>query len=347
VTLDARAALLPLLRGGAPPPSAVGAELVAEARRQGMVGALRAAAARAPEYWPAPLRETLAQHHHGQLVRGIQQLQVAAEAQQRLAKEGLRSLLLKGAALAEDLYESVADRPMADVDLLVLDDFGAALVCLLGAGFAVEDAADHAVCLWHGPSGVRLEAHRGLASCPRLHAFDAEGWWSRRRGGVGQQRPAWEDLVVQLALHAAFQHGLVLSLVQYQDLRLVLETAPLDGGLLAARARECGAEKALACTLLAAEAVAGARRGPLAGALIDALPGRFRRWLERRLLDPLAFLSPAPPPLLRMRWELSRGRRWAFLRETFRGAPSPSGEAPPGAVRRGARLVRTWASIGR
>ena len=346
MTPDARAALLPLLRGGAPPPSAIGEELVAEARRQGMVGALRAAADRAPEGWPAPLRETLAQHHRGQLVRGLQQLQVAAEAQRLLAQEGVRSLPLKGAALAEDLYESVADRPMADVDLLVLDDFASALVCLLAAGFAVEEAADHAVCLWHRASGVHLEAHRGLASCPRLHPVDAEGWWSRRRGSShpGPQRPSWEDLAVQLALHAAFQHGLVLSLVQYQDLRLLLEKAPLDEGVLAARAHECGAAAALACTVLAAEAVAGAPRGRAASALIERLPRRFRRWLERRLQDPLAFVSPAPAPLVRMRWELSRGRRAALLRETFRGAPSPSGEAPPGAVRRGARLARTWAA---
>ncbi|HEX6736828.1 MAG TPA: nucleotidyltransferase family protein, partial [Vicinamibacteria bacterium] len=220
---SARTALLPLVRGEPlePPRSPQAArELVAEARRQGLVANLRAAAERAPEAWPEALRQELAQQHQHQLVRGLRQLQVAGEAQRLLARAGVRSLPLKGAALAEDLYESVADRPMADVDLLLLDGFPVGLEALLGAGFSVEDAGDHAVCLQHEPSGVRLEAHLGLASCPRLHPVDAEGWWARRRAAPDGQgaRPSWEDLLAQMALHAAFQHGLVLSLVQYQDL---------------------------------------------------------------------------------------------------------------------------------
>jgi hypothetical protein len=318
-----------------------------------MVAALRAAVARAPQDWPSAWGQELAQQHHRQLVRGIQQLQVAAEAQRCLAQEGVRSLPLKGAALAEDLYESIADRPMADVDLLLLDDFAAGLRCLLDGGFAVEDAADHAVCLWHRASGVRLEAHRGLASCPRLHPVDSEGWWARRRGGpdAAGSRPSWEDLLVQLALHAAFQHGLVLSLAQYQDLRLVLDKAPLDHHALAERVRECAAEAALASTLVATAAVTGAPvnddddGGDRWRAFTAALPRGVERWLARHRADPVALLAPAAPPLLRMRWELTRGRRRAFVREAFRGGPAPAGEAPRSALRRGARLVRTWATV--
>ena len=348
----ARAALLRLVRGEAlerPRSPEAARELVDEARRQGMVAALRAAAARAPDAWPDALREELAQQHHRQLVRGIQQLQVAAAAQRCLAQEGVRSLPLKGAALAEDLYESIADRPMADVDLLLLDDFGTGLACLRDAGFEVEDAADHAVCLWHRPSGVRLEAHRGLASCPGLFPVDAEGWWARRRGGPDPVpwRPSWEDLLVQLALHAAFQHGLVLSLVQYQDLRLVLEKAPLDLDALAARTRECAAEAALASALLATEAVTGVPLGDGWRGLTAALPHGLRGWLGRRRSDPAALLAPAAPRLLRLRWELTRGRRLAFVREAFRGAPTPAGDRRVGTLRRGARLVRTWAAVAR
>jgi Uncharacterised nucleotidyltransferase len=356
VSRSARAALLPLVRGQAldPPRSPEAArELVAEARRQGVVANLRAAAERAPEGWPPALREELAQQHHRQLARGLRQLQVAADAQQLLARAGVRSLPLKGAALAEDLYESVADRPMADVDLLLLDDFPAGLTALLGAGFTVEDGADHAVCLGHGPSGVRLEAHRGLASCPGLHPVDAEGWWARRRRGPDGEgaRPSREDLLVQLALHAAFQHGLVLSLVQYQDLRRIVESesesAPIDHEALAARLRECAAAAALAATLRATAAVTGLALEGRWRALSEALPARLGRWLARRARDPLALLAPAPPPLLRLRWELARGRRRAWLREAFRGAPPPGGAPAPGPLPRGARLVRTWAAAAR
>ena len=75
-----------------------------------------------------------------------------------------------------------------------------------------------------------LELHRSVVSAPGLYPLDREGLWARRREGRGQLRvlPSAEDLLLQLALHAAFQHGLVLSLAQWLDFRLVLEREPID-----------------------------------------------------------------------------------------------------------------------
>jgi putative nucleotidyltransferase-like protein len=347
MSAPARAALRRLVKDGRRPrPAHAGeaAELVAEARRQGMVGPLRLAADAEPAAWPADVRGNLADLHRAQLVRGVQQLDEAARAQQSLGRRGIRVLPLKGAALADELYAGAADRPMADVDLLVLDDFAAALAALGSEGYEVEETADHAVALRHLATGLRLEAHRSLASCPPLHPFDADAWWRRSRPGPEPlaRRPSWEDLLVQLALHAAFQHGLVLSLAQYLDFRRILEAVPLDAGRLAQSASDSRAGLALGSALLAAEAVVGAPLAAPDRRLVDALPRAFRAWLEDRFREPLSFLTPAEPRLLRVRWALARGRRLRFVQASLgidRAAPVGPGQV----LRRGLRLARTWA----
>src|SRR5207342_3313102 len=98
------------------------------------------------------------------------------------------------------------------------------------AGFAEVARGDHAWA-FRDPSGHGIvELHRSVTSAPGLFPLDAFGLWQRRRAGRGQLRawPSAEDLLLQLALHAAFQHGLVLSLVQWLDFRLLLEREPLD-----------------------------------------------------------------------------------------------------------------------
>ena len=103
------------------------------------------------------------------------------------------------------------------------------------AGFTEVARGDHAWA-FRDPAGHGiLELHRSVVSAPGLYPLDREGLWARRRAGRGQLRvlPSAEDLLLQLAFHAAFQHGLVLSLAQWLDFRLVLEREPIDVARLA------------------------------------------------------------------------------------------------------------------
>ena len=124
----------------------------------------------------------------------------------------------------------------------------------------------------------------------------------RRRRGVGAEppgrgqlprRPATEDLLVHLALHAAFQHGLVLSLVQWLDFRRVLEREDVDPERLLASAAASRATVPLAAALLAAEAVVAAPPppGPARRALRPR-PRGLKEWLAPRLADPAGLRRP-------------------------------------------------------
>src|SRR5262249_28676210 len=155
-------------------------------------------------------------------------------------------------------------------------------------------------------------------SCPGFFPLDADGLWSRSRVCRGQvgRRPSPEDLLVQLSLHAAFQHGLVLPLMQYLDFRRLLERKEIDSERLEAIGGP--ALPAVAASLVAAEAVVAAS----IPAELETLAARHltpgvRRFLRPRLADPLRLLPPTPAPLARARWELAAGRRLELLRRTI------------------------------
>jgi hypothetical protein len=340
----ARAQLREWLRTGVLPSDPLADHTLGEeARRQGLSGLLHASVLQSRSPWLPGEREVLARAHRDSLVRGVRQLDMAARAQRILAGQEIRSLPLKGAAVAETLYPSVADRPMADVDLLALDDPPTALRLLETQGFREISRADHAVALRDPMWGSVLELHHSVTSCPGLFPLDKEGLWARSQAATGQiaRIPAMEDLLLHLSLHAAFQHGLVLSLIQWLDFRRLLERAPVDSDKLLELAGRSFAGAALAASLLAAEAVVGA---PLPEALrlkLQPFRAGLGRWLQERLLRPLALVSPAEPALARARWQLSSGRRLALLRRTL-----GSGARTPGRpVRSAARLLERAAGL--
>jgi Uncharacterised nucleotidyltransferase len=333
-----RAALREWLLGRALPcPAGLGDghALVDEAARQGLLGLLASSLDTA--VWPSELRSRIALLRDELLFRGVQQLDLLSRTRELLAREGLRSLPLKGAALAEALYASVADRPMWDVDLLAIDDFGASLRVVGASGLRLVDRSDHAVAFCD-PRGVVLELHQSVTSCPGLFRDHNEAVWDRSRDASGQveRLPSAEDLLVQLGLHAAFQHGLALSLVQYLDFRRLLER-PLDASRAAALAWEAGAAPALAAALAAAVVLVGATvPEPLRSALAPALAARDRRWLAGWLSDPVSVLAPSEPPLARLRWMLAAGRRRRLLQGTLRG------RGDLGRARRALGLASRW-----
>lgn len=161
---------------------------------------------------------------------------------------------------------------MADVDLLVLDDWPLAVRLLEEAGLAEQGQGDHARAFFDPASGVVVDLHRGVTSCTRLFPLDFDATWRRCRTGAGlmKQVPSSEDLLVHLSLHAAFQHGLVLRLVQYLDFRRLPEREPPDPVLLAQVATGAQAQGAVALALEAARALVGAPLAPSLHEIIAA-----------------------------------------------------------------------------
>jgi hypothetical protein len=162
------------------------AACVAAAVEQGLAALLHEEVVRRGVPWPPAALSALRDAHRSALARGVRQLETARRVMELLAAQGLRALPLKGAAVAETLYDGVADRPMGDVDVLALDDFEAALNVLVTAGFRRGDADDHACALIDPERGVVVELHRSVTSCGRLFPLDAGGVWSRSRPGAGR-----------------------------------------------------------------------------------------------------------------------------------------------------------------
>lgn len=307
--------------GDAPrPPSAEAAEALAnQAHAQGLAGLLHERVHADPT-WPEATRARLRVLHQAALRRGVRQLDLLERARTVLAARGLRSLPLKGAAVAERLYRSVAERPMADVDLLALDDAAGALQLLMADGLTLLESADHATALLDPRSGEVLELHHAVASCPSLHPLDTHGLWARSVPVTGQvqRSPGQEDLLILLAQHAAFQHGFVLTLVQWLDIARLLGAPGLELPRLREIARAAQAEHALAGTLhVVARLMAAPVPGEWIGRARDTLPGTLRAWLDRRLARG-ACVAPARPALAWARWLLASGRRRLLVRETLR-----------------------------
>jgi hypothetical protein len=321
--------------------------LVEVAREQGLAGLLHETVGEQLVCWPDAARMALRRADQEDFTFGVRQLDTASRVQDLLAARGVRCLPLKGAALAERLYDSVAHRPMADVDLLVLDEWTRAVTLVQEAGFAEQGRADHARAFLDPASGTVVELHRGVTSCARLFPLDLDATWRRSRQGVGlmKQVASSEDLLLHLSLHAAFQHGLVLRLVQFLDFRRLLEREPPDPTLLTQVVTAARAEGAVAVALEAAQRVVGAPLGPALRKLVTAwLPSSLRRYIDTRLrLDPSGLLAPAEPALARIRWQLAAGRRTALIRETL--SPSLSSFPRPaglGALSRALGLARRW-----
>ncbi len=319
----ARQLLLELARSGLLP-ATVEPELLLSlppvAGQQGLSGLLLLALERERPAWAEPLLAPLASERRERLARTLGQIAVAARALSLLARAGIRALPLKGAALAETVYDLESDRPMSDVDLLALGRWVEAAGALRSAGFEELALADHARVLLEPGTRVIVELHRSPTSAPGLYPLDVEALWARRRPGARQLAvlPSVEDLLLQLALHAAFQHGFVLSLVQWLDFRRLLERETIDVARLRAIAASSRAEVPLLAALRAAQAVVAAPVPPaLATGALARLPTGLERWLEPRLRDPLMFVTPSPAAVGRARWALLAGRRLELLWRTL------------------------------
>ncbi len=141
-----------------------------------------------------------------------------------LDSEGLPTIVLKGAALAETVYPDAALRPMADIDILIeehnldrADDVIRSLGYSSGYSRWIQQRARESHRHYPGlssPDGSTLvEIHRHIVRKTSTLQFDIPGFWSRARFGTIHGTEALllapEDLLIHLCLNF-FQDSLRL-----------------------------------------------------------------------------------------------------------------------------------------
>ena len=137
---------------------------------------------------------------------------------QRLKKENIPVILLKGAYLAEKVYDNIALRTMSDIDLLIPEpELKKVIEISETMGFIAERpfwAEADGVLHFHAPpmlkNGLFIEIHWNLTRESNLSKINTVDIWRRAQKIVFNGYEAYalslSDLVLHLAVHASYGH---------------------------------------------------------------------------------------------------------------------------------------------
>lgn len=239
---------------------------------------------------------------------------------QALAASGVPAILLKGAALAQTVYENPALRPMGDLDLLVRPaDVDTALAALAGLGYRPwqhEPAPgstrtyENEIMLRREGAPAPLEVHWGLYDSPHYQEhLPMEWFWQtarpQRSGDASALILGPEAQVLHLCGHLILHHGKDARLLWWHDIAEVIVhyRQEIDWPTLLGQASACDLVYPLQQVL---PRIASEWRAPIPPAALEELrllrPSRAEeriyarlsagyRPAGRRLLDDLADTS--------------------------------------------------------
>lgn len=158
-----------------------------------------------------------------------------------LEREGIRPVALKGAWLAWHAYPSPAERPLRDLDVWVgRADGRKAFDLLLAHGLRpVGKEADYAGTKHFAPlvtqSGTLVEVHSHLWEPPGTMEWPTPplraGEFAARAIADGESNLRFlapQDLLVHLAVHAAYSHRFEVGPLLVADIDYLLAASPID-----------------------------------------------------------------------------------------------------------------------
>ena len=268
------------------------------------------------EKWHLAPPEVRDQLKAAYLANGARNFQARAELIKVLAaleSKGVPVVLLKGAALLEEVYQDLRWRPMADLDLLVPDDKAQlAQDVVQGLGYhqvgTAEEQEDtvqrhrHLPGLAHDGKPVLVEVHRHVVRRDSGLYFDIQGFWERARPIEVAGKPASilspRDQIIHLCLNFFLDRGF-RSQAALRQLCDIAETirrynSSLLWEQLTRQVKEYDLAGPVSCVLYAAQSLLAA---PVPAEVVQRLwPQGFeevsmRRYLRRRVLDTRPWLA--------------------------------------------------------
>jgi hypothetical protein len=242
------------------------------------------------------------------------------EAVAALTAAGIPVALIKGISYARSLYTDPAERPMADIDLLVpAARHPAAIAALAAIGYRPGAAArlHHALMLVRGDDVIDL--HRAILA-PRCCRIDADAVWRRSRpaaertDGARRLEPVDEALYHFAALGRTALFGPLLA---YLDAaRLLDRLGPTGRAALGERARAYRVGRLIAAGVALTDALLDRRAPPPwpAPALAELASGREPAPNRRRLRILALCDHPRQAAGWLAQWSLERGERFIRTR---------------------------------
>jgi len=239
-----------------------------------------------PYFYSHLVRSPAADHVPAEVLHRLQETYFLHAARNALILEDLREIIgilrlhdidaivLKGACLAETVYDDIALRPMHDIDILVREEYlWVVQVVLIGAGYGplmrppVEEQLlrHHHLIPFTRPGGPSVEVHAALTPSGGRCAMAMDGFWDRARcaafGGQTALILSPEDLLLHLCLHFSVNHRFsILEMKNLCDIGEIIRryNPAIDWKTLGDRARGYGIGRYVYCTLRMAAILFGA-----------------------------------------------------------------------------------------
>ena len=215
----------------------------------------------------------------------------------QLAQDGIRVMLLKGAALAKTVYPSFAQRPMGDLDLLVApQDAERAWTRIRDAGWTLEWEEGEVFYKTHqhlppllAPKnlGIVLEIHRAILPPQAPFTLDEGAVWeeaqSVKLGITEAWAPSDRYQLLHLCIHYAWSHTLGRGVARaVRDVATLLEVRSIDWDAFVDLATKTRASTCAFWTLTLSKTLAGARvPGKALAELRPKQPDLINHLLER------------------------------------------------------------------
>lgn len=231
---------------------------------------------------PAVMARLQDVHLHSTL-RSVAVRAALGEALDALRRADVGVMVLKGAALADEVYGDASLRPMRDVDLLVRRaDLGRTRGIMESLGYASPPEPDarehHHLPAFVKPGAIPIEVHWSLVR-PGLAVEASDDAWasarSTRVAGVEALTLVPDALLHHLCVHVAHGHRFWVPLLHLHDLAAVARRHPdLDWDRLEATARAYGSARFVYAALVLACRSFPAQFPPVARARIARLAHR-------------------------------------------------------------------------
>jgi hypothetical protein len=246
-----------------------------------------------------------------------------------LADQQIETMLLKGAGLAYTAYESFADRPMSDVDLLVQPrDARRAWSLLQTRGWTSTVAQDdteklrghhHLPRLAQEPGSFRLEIHDALLPAEHPFNFPVDAFWAAGLQVAVKGRaftvPRPVHQLWHACVHFAWSHRMEWgSWRTFRDVAAIAHRGTIDWEEFVALARDSRAATCCFWTLRLARLLTGATiPDGVLGSLAPPYPKFVIRRLERYLIASLLASEDRCPSvrLGRKLWETAIAPGWS------------------------------------